>query len=351
MAAIIALFNHKGGVSKTTTTFNLGWMLAELGSKVIMVDTDPQCNLTGLTLGLQGREDLESFYETEPNRNIRSGLAPAFESKPSPIQPVQCIEVPQRPGLYLLPGHLRLSEYEVTLGIAQQLSASLQALRNIPGAMVHLLRTTAVELNAEFVLVDMSPSLSAINQNLLMTSDYFIVPASPDYFSKMAMQSLSSVLPNWKKWASEAANTPMLRNADYPFPEPNTRFVGTILQKYRPHGGAPSAGFQKWIEAISETVTQALVPSLSAARMMLPPESYQAVGISGDYCLASISDFNTLIARSHQHQTPVFALTPEQLEQGGTVLEASMTARDKFKEIFVQLATRVVSLTRSANGN
>jgi cellulose biosynthesis protein BcsQ len=50
MAKRIALFNYKGGVSKTTTTFNLGWMLALKGKRVIMVDADPQCNLTGFVL-------------------------------------------------------------------------------------------------------------------------------------------------------------------------------------------------------------------------------------------------------------------------------------------------------------
>lgn len=46
MTKIICLFNHKGGVSKTTT-FNLGWMLAKKGKKVLLADFDPQCNLTG----------------------------------------------------------------------------------------------------------------------------------------------------------------------------------------------------------------------------------------------------------------------------------------------------------------
>nr|WP_072927363.1 ParA family protein [Microcystis aeruginosa] len=50
MVQKIAFFNPKGGVSKTTTTFNLGWMLAEKGKRVIIVDTDPQCNLTGMAL-------------------------------------------------------------------------------------------------------------------------------------------------------------------------------------------------------------------------------------------------------------------------------------------------------------
>ena len=42
----IAIFNHKGGVAKTTTTFNLGSAIARQGKKVLLVDTDSQCNLT-----------------------------------------------------------------------------------------------------------------------------------------------------------------------------------------------------------------------------------------------------------------------------------------------------------------
>lgn len=78
MHKTIALFNHKGGVSKTTTTFNLGWMLAEKGKRVVLLDTDPQCNLTGLILG----EGLDGFYGDDPNRNIHAALAPAFLSQP-----------------------------------------------------------------------------------------------------------------------------------------------------------------------------------------------------------------------------------------------------------------------------
>ena len=58
MATKIVLFNHKGGVSKTTTTYNLGWMLATLGKKVLLVDADPQCNLSSLILG----DDFEKYY-------------------------------------------------------------------------------------------------------------------------------------------------------------------------------------------------------------------------------------------------------------------------------------------------
>ncbi len=80
MAKRIALFNHKGDVSRTTTIFNLGWMLASKGKKVILADTDPQCNLTELVLGYKGLTESERFYETEKERNLRFALAPTTPS-------------------------------------------------------------------------------------------------------------------------------------------------------------------------------------------------------------------------------------------------------------------------------
>ena len=58
------------------------------------------------------------------------------------------------------------------------------------------------------MLIDMNPSLSAFNQNLLMTSDYFIVPTTPDYYSVMAIDSLTRVIPSWYRLVTASKRTP-----------------------------------------------------------------------------------------------------------------------------------------------
>ncbi|MFM7714423.1 MAG: ParA family protein, partial [Microcystis sp.] len=141
-------------MGRTTTTFNLGWMLAEKGKRVIIVDTDPQCNLTGMVLTNESEdreERLQAIYNTYSN--IKTALAPAFESQPRLIEAVDCIPIDGRDDLFLLPGHVGLAEYEVTLGIAQELSGSIQALKNLPGAITYLLDETAERFQADYILI------------------------------------------------------------------------------------------------------------------------------------------------------------------------------------------------------
>ena len=347
MAKRIALFNHKGGVSKTTTTFHLGWQLASMGKRVILVDADPQSNLTGLVLGYRGPSELEDLYDEEPDRNIKSGLAPAFESMPIPIKAVKCFPVAGRSGLFLLPGHIGLSEYEVTLGIAQELSGSIQTLQNLPGSISRLLDVTAEKIDADYVIIDMNPSLSSMNQNLLMTSHYFVVPTTPDYYSVTAIDSLTKVIPTWHDWSRRAQTLPVLKNATYPFPGINPKFIGTIIQNYRPRRGRPAKGFQQWIDQINYKVSEQLFPALHETEMTLPAGVYHTAGMD-DYCLATIPDFNSLIAKSQETQTPIYDLTDEQIGQTGTVLEQTKASQDRFRKTFSDLADKAIHLTNYA---
>ncbi len=356
MVQKIALFNHKGGVSKTTTTFHLGWMLASKGKRVILVDTDPQCNLTGLVLDYKGgyseadsEEEFERLYEGGSGRDLKSGLAPAFESRPALIEAVECFPVEGQDNLFLLPGHIGLSEYEVTLGIAQQLSGTIQTLQNLPGSISRLMDLTAEKYQADYVLIDMNPSLSQFNQNLVMTSDFFIIPMSPDYISWMAINSLANVIPQWREWSKVAGSMDVLQKAVYPFPKTTPKLLGTLVQNYRPGGGAPASSFQNWIAKIDRAVTETLVPELAKLEMMLPKDCYSQQLVN-NYCLATIPDFNSLIAKSQENRTPVFALTDKQIGQTGAVLDTTRTSRNGFEELFSELADKVIGLTGHANG-
>jgi len=351
----IALFNHKGGVSKTTTTFNLGWMLASKGKKVILVDADPQCNLTGMVLGFSTKQELEELYRT--GQNIKSGLEPAFKSQPKLIEAVDCIPVKGQEGLFILPGHIGLAEYEVDLGIAQNLSGAIQSLQNVPGAMSFLFKNIAEKFNADYILIDLSPSLGAINQNLVMTSNFLIIPTYPDLFSLMAIDSLLSILPKWYSWAVQASSLKILKEAYYPFPDITLQFLGTIVQNYKKDslsGGVEVANkaLQKGIEAINEAVANRLVPSLRENNMMLPDQLYEAQGIERQsFRLAMIADFGALITKSQEHRTPIFALTREQLGLGGNAFSLSSSNKEKFNKVFSNLAKKVIGLSCNAVSN
>jgi cellulose biosynthesis protein BcsQ len=345
MGKIINLFNHKGGVSKTTTVFNLSWMLGAMNKKVIIADFDPQCNLTGMVLGYKGVDDLEDSYKSDPPNNIKDALSPAFESKPKQIIGAECVPVPGNSNVLLLPGHIGIAEYETTLGIAQELSGSLLALRNMPGSIRFLLDATAAKYSADYVIVDMSPSLGPINQNLLMTCDHFVVPLHPDYFSSMALTSLAKTLPRWKAWAKMAYSIEVLRSADYPFPEPKAAFIGAIIQKYRPRSGKASKAFQHWIDQLVGGLKNELIPSLEGAGLLVPGEYRAKVGLDPWTPIMEVADFNSLIALSQEYQIPVYDLTPDIVGKGA-VWDQAKESMDNFKGAFLTCAERILALTK-----
>lgn len=339
MAIVIGMFNHKGGVSKTTTTYNLGWMLTELGKSVLLIDTDSQCNLSSIVIG---ENNLEQFYRDHPERNIKSYLSAAFEAKPSLIEPAECVQVKHNKKLFLLPGSFELSEYEVSLGISFTVSAALGALKNLPGSFNYLINKTAEKYNVDYVIIDMNPSLSSINQVLLESSDYFIVPAMPDYFSNMAINSLANIIPKWEKWAVSAREA--FRDATYPFPTHTPKFLGTIVQRFNIRNGKATGANSDLIDEINKSVVEKFVPLLSENNMLIDA-TYPK-----DYCLGLIPDFNTLNALYQKNGIPVFALTDLQLEHKGTVLKQYKGTRKAFRVLFEDLAKKIIKLIEDDKG-
>ena len=251
---VISLFNHKGGVSKTTTTFNLGWALADTELRVMIVDGDPQCNLTGTVLGFAAVDDFEAFYNDRPEANISAGLTPVLQGSGQQLKPIT-LEVTPHPNLFLLAGNIDLATNETQIAVALSTSAAIPALQNIPGSIGAFLQLTAKENDIGVIIIDMSPSVGALNQCFLMASDYFIVPTSPDYYCNQAITSLSKVVPSWNQSITQFRDPKLT----YPIPMDPPKFCGIISQRYRPRSGAPAKSFQQWIDKIKITVDADLV--------------------------------------------------------------------------------------------
>ena len=355
---LVSLFNHKGGVSKTTTTFNLGWTLAEQGLKTLIVDADPQCNLTAYVLGLQKKEQINSFYQNRENDNIYAKISEIILGKNITPQPVKPCETLNK-NLLLVAGHLAMSDLDISLATGITSGKFLPFTKQFIGAFQKIIRQTAKSNACEIILVDMSPNAGAMNRCVLMSSDYFIIPTSPDFFSYQAIQSLGAMLPKWNEDFTEFREQSII-NA---LPGDPPRMLGIVSQKYRPYTRRLSKeltdpisddeksrrgiakSFREWIDKIQKSSKDVLAENLKKKNMVVKEESFtKHIEDESPYNLISIGDFNSLIALSQEYSKPIFELTDEELSFKGKVLANMKENQEQFKKSFHLLAERIRKL-------
>ena len=337
---IIALFNHKGGVSKTTTTYHLGWKISTMGKRVLLVDGDPQCNLTSLLLN----DDFDDYYENDATKhnNIKDAVKMAFDGKPQPIKAIDCYSPASNPNLFLIPGHMDLSEYDGPLSFALTSNNAITTLQNLPGSFYELVRLCADKYNIDYVFIDMNPGLSSINQALFMMADGFIIPTNPDPFSVMAINTLTRVLPRWKSWAVQSRT--VFADSAYPLPESEMRFVGEIIQRFNLRKGRAARQYEAKITEIKEAIETKLVPILNANGMTFDLTPFLSKGTLSDHCLAEIPEFGSLLQKAHAASVPVYALDATTIAESGNVLDQMLLKRDLFDEIFTKIALIIMEL-------
>lgn len=351
-SSIIAFFNNKGGVSKTTTCFNLGWKLSRQGHKVVIVDADPQCNLTGLAMGVNGGDMRVGDYRSFAEVNLYDSLLPAMKSMGRKVEAPELRTVAGNDSLLLLPGNVRLAEVETQLATALGMGSMLPAMQNVPGSFGELYKQILAKYKADFLLIDMSPSLGAINQINLLNSDYFIVPMIPDIFSVMALDSLTSAIPGWVQWARRVDQLKMFSDEDmlYKFEPKSPNFLGHVIQRYRPRNGMPTRTFQEYFDLLDDSVANRFIPEMEKDGMVLS-ESARSLH-SSNYRLAEIPDFNSLIAASQSKNKPVFELEEMDLATQGAAAEGQMEKVAEFDstfEEFANLVNRLIGADRNAS--
>jgi chromosome partitioning protein len=342
LAKRLVVFNHKGGVSKTTSAYNIGWMISK-SARVLLVDADPQCNLTSLILG----EEFEEYYIDANTKlqNIKDGVSSAFDGRPTPIEAVHCSHPDRAPHLYLLAGHANLSEYDAALTFAQTSNNAITTLQNLPGAFSELLRLTEARYNIEYTIIDLNPSLSAINQNLFLISDAFIIPTNPDPFSIMAIDTLRRILPRWVTWKQSAV--PLFAESAYPLPDGIPKFIGTLIQRFNIRRGRAAAPYRDNIEEIKSKISGDFLTAIAASGMTLPDEDYDSISDEG-YCLSEIPDFQGLLPKSYDAGVPVFELTNKEMGVTGPVLAGMIDKRTMFKASFKETSEKIVELLDNA---
>ncbi len=354
MTKVISLFNHKGGVSKTTTAFHLGWKMASLGKKVLIVDADPQCNLTGLALGLEDYDSLFAFYDSKQNTDIFNSLAPVFALDSSMASRSAIgrtvVAKTRNSNLYILAGNIRFSEIDIQIATALTSSGTIPILKSFVGAINKLVRDIADEQGFDVVLIDMSPSVSATNHCILMSSDYFIIPISPDFYCYQAIDSLSNVLP---KWAVDIRGFRGNGNAGYDLPKNNPQMLGFISQNYRVYTTEQngeddmeqktmSKAYKEWLEKIKDVATRKLVPSLAKAGMVIDKDIFQqAVSYDIPYHLAGIQNFNSLIPVSQRLSKPIYELKQEDGRWAGALWARMQNKKEYGVKINIQEADAV----------
>jgi chromosome partitioning protein len=166
MGQVIAVGNQKGGVAKTTTCLSLGACLAEMGRSVLVIDLDPQANLT-LSLGLQP----ESLRRTVTDAILHNTSLVSVSRETGVM------------GLDLVPANTGLAAIDKVLYRCQGYETYLkEALSEIDGELY------------DYVLIDCPPSFGPLTLNALTVATLMLIPTQAEYYSARTLQHVFELI-------------------------------------------------------------------------------------------------------------------------------------------------------------
>lgn len=217
---LMTIFNNKGGVGKTTLLYHLACALAELGKKVLLIDLDSQCNLSLYGIDVEQLHDIwkseDIFFDEGYDYGRESMAADSFREFVKKAHTIHFILKPTEDGtgeiddmpspielsdnLDMIPGRLTLYSYEQKIASRWNDVYAGDSLAVKTITRIRQIAEQYAENNGyDYVLLDTSPSLGALNKTIIMNADGFIIPALPDMFSLYGIRNIGKSLSVWKK--------------------------------------------------------------------------------------------------------------------------------------------------------
>jgi len=314
----ITIYNHKGGVGKTTLSVNIAAALADQGQSVLLIDSDPQCNLTSYLLSDDLVDDLLEKSEQPDGQTIWTAVRPIF-NEIGDIEVVKPVEVAS---LSLLPGDIRLSEYEEFLGEAWTNSykrrlGGLRAIASISTLVTEICRETPFD----FVFYDTGPNIGALNRILLLDSDYFIVPVACDLFSVRALSTLGQTL---KKWILDARTIASLAPDGVPLLPATPQFLGYIPQRFKVYGQTMAHESARYLRQIKRRMYENVAAVMREIDTSLAPDP------AVDPVVGQVRDFASLVQIEKREGVPLW-------ECSSTYTDLKAAAEEAFRQIAANL--------------
>ncbi|WP_404357045.1 ParA family protein [Methylotuvimicrobium sp. KM1] len=312
MTKIITFYNHKGGVSKTTTAFNVAHFLSTADKRVLVVDADPQCNMTELMLSKLIEEldkEAESAHTLNelPGSTLLSILRPRIDGDVPFIDTASIEVVRVNASLDILRGDVSLNSIEDSLAEAhsQRFSGKIHDKRTYV-ALGDFLTRLARERSYDVILIDVGPSSGALTRACFLACDAFFIPVAPDRFNVQAIGTLSTIIKRWMKEHAEVYED--FVSLGLPVRLGRPKFLGTISQHFKVFGGKPKPGYRLWMERIPIAVRERLIPVL---REFSTPDCNLIEHVNEEECqsVAEIPDFGSLAPLMQEFGKPVYSIT------------------------------------------